>query len=238
MVPKLQVSEQGKIAIHEARERQGWGWSVSRDDSCLVKASKFLNPEGDWQSDGPYAHGVSEGYWKSFLAGKPIRADVFNAFCKSLGLPWESVVDWNAIPSDAPFSLANELSNQKQDRSEFVRDVTVPDGSIFQIGEEFIKTWEIRNTGSVEWKSRWLRRIGACRGVGLIQSPEKARIPDTKPGQIVQVSVKLKAPVLETTTTAFWKMIHADGQLCFPDRYAYGVFVTIHVVRLQSGDCS
>lgn len=238
MVPKLRVSEQGKAITHQARAQKGWGWSVSRDDSCLVQASKFLDPEGDWQADGPYAHGVSEGYWKSFLAGKPIRADVFSAFCKSLEVAWELVVDWNAIPSDAPFSLPNELSNQRQDRSEFVRDVTVPDGSVFQINEEFIKTWEIRNAGSVVWKSRWLRRVGACTGVGLIQSLEKVKIADTKPGQTVQVSIKLKAPELETTTTAFWKMTHADGQLCFPDRYAYGVFVTIHVVRSKSGDSS
>ena len=34
------------------------------------------------------------------------------------------------------------------DKSRFVRDVTIPDGSVFEPGEAFEKIWEIQNLGS------------------------------------------------------------------------------------------
>lgn len=37
------------------------------------------------------------------------------------------------------------------DVSEFIADVTVPDGSEVRAGSTFVKTWELRNAGTVAW---------------------------------------------------------------------------------------
>jgi hypothetical protein len=70
------------------------------------------------------------------------------------------------------------------DKSRFIRDVTIPDGSILQPGERFEKVWEIQNVGSTPWRDRSLRRIGACSGPGRLISDPLYPIPATKPGNL------------------------------------------------------
>src|SRR5512135_3113735 len=37
------------------------------------------------------------------------------------------------------------------DQAAYVRDVTIPDGTLFMPGTSFTKTWEIKNTGTCAW---------------------------------------------------------------------------------------
>jgi nucleoside phosphorylase len=123
------------------------------------------------------------------------------------------------------------LEDTTNDASEFIKDVTIPDGTIVRVGETFVKTWEIRNVGCVPWRGRHLKRIGASTGSGLLSSPDIVSIPDTMPGQVVQISVPLTAPGFEATTTCCWKMVDTNGKLCFPERYPDGLNVIVHVVK-------
>jgi hypothetical protein len=50
------------------------------------------------------------------------------------------------------------------DDSDFIDDVTVPDGTPVRRGEVFVKTWEIRNGGNVRWTDRYLRRDDQVAG--------------------------------------------------------------------------
>ncbi|MFD2419182.1 NBR1-Ig-like domain-containing protein [Amycolatopsis pigmentata] len=54
------------------------------------------------------------------------------------------------------------------DDSAFVDDVTVPDGTPVRRGEVFVKTWEIRNGGSVRWTDRYLRRDDPSAGTDSV----------------------------------------------------------------------
>jgi hypothetical protein len=93
-MPTLKASRQGLAKIKQARNEKGWGWSMEEDDTCLVEASKVLEPGKNWLPGGPYAIGISEPTWKRFLAGKQsINAAAFKAYCQVLGLSWEEVVD-------------------------------------------------------------------------------------------------------------------------------------------------
>jgi len=80
------------------------------------------------------------------------------------------------------------------DDDKFVADVTIPDGTVIKVNPRFTKTWEIQNTGSVPWRGRWLQRQGLSQGTGLCTSTDQVRVPDTLPGQHVQISVVLRAP--------------------------------------------
>jgi hypothetical protein len=117
-----------------------------------------------------------------------------------------------------------------RDRSLFVRDVTIPDGTVMAPAEPFTKTWEIRNSGEVPWTGRFLTRLGPTAGGGVPSSPRRVTIPDTDPGETVEISVPMKAHRLNGSAEIHWKMTDGRGNLYFPDRYSDGLVLTI-VVR-------
>jgi len=98
-----------------------------------------------------------------------------------------------------------------------------PDGSTIPCGATFTKTWTIRNSGSVPWRGRRLRRIGATVGPWTLASERFTPIPDTEPGETVSISVEIKTPHMETAAVAQWKMVDADDLLYFPSRYSVGL---------------
>jgi pimeloyl-ACP methyl ester carboxylesterase len=117
------------------------------------------------------------------------------------------------------------------DRSEFVAELTVPDGSILDPGQEFTKSWVIRNAGDVPWVGRSLRRVGGGFAPGIIIAPERVPIPDTPPGSEVRIDIPMTAPVVAAFTTCLYKMTDADGRFCFPDQYPSGLSAVITVMR-------
>lgn len=116
------------------------------------------------------------------------------------------------------------------DESTFVADVTVPDGTIMPPYLMFEKIWRVRNSGTVPWIGRWLARDGAPGGYGVPRSPYRVRIPDTQPGEEVDLVVPVRAQALEGSSQAHWKMVDDAGWEYFPDRYPAGLVLSI-VVR-------
>jgi transcriptional regulator with XRE-family HTH domain len=114
------------------------------------------------------------------------------------------------------------------DASEFLSD-TIPNGSLMQPGKLFTKTWTIRNSGSVPWQGRQRERQGPLTGPGLITSARFYGIQDAAPGDTVRISAQLKAPTYECTSIAYFKMVDAEGSLCFPDSYQLGLEVQVRV---------
>lgn len=130
----------------------------------------------------------------------------------------------------APGSQRLPARTRDGDRSEFVADLTIRDGERVRPAERLVKRWRIRNGGTVPWIDRSLERDGASAGPALIASPRRVQIADTQPGETVDIEVGIKAPTLPGSTIAYWKMVDSDGEPCFPDRYADGVYVEL-VVR-------
>jgi transcriptional regulator with XRE-family HTH domain len=120
------------------------------------------------------------------------------------------------------------------DESMFVSE-TPPDGSTVARGTTFTKTWTIRNSGSVPWHGRRLRRVGPTTGPWTLTSARFTPIPDTEPGKTVSISVQLKAPQMETAAVAQWKMVDKDELLYFPDRYSVGLALYVLVGHETQG---
>jgi transcriptional regulator with XRE-family HTH domain len=108
------------------------------------------------------------------------------------------------------------------DEARFVSE-TPPDGATVPCGATFTKSWTIRNSGSVPWRGRRLRRIGPTTGPWTLTSARFTPVPDTEPGAEVTVSVELRTPQMETAAVAQWKMVDEDDLLYFPTVYSVGL---------------
>jgi transcriptional regulator with XRE-family HTH domain len=114
------------------------------------------------------------------------------------------------------------------DASTFVGD-TIPHGTRMEPGQVFEQTWTLRNSGTVAWIGRRLERQGPLTGPGLISSLRFVDIPNTEPGGEVAVTAHLKAPTYDCSSIASFKMVDADGRLCWPDSYQLGLDVLVLV---------
>lgn len=95
----------------------------------------------------------------------------------------------------------------------FVTDVTVPDGTQFQPGESFQKTWRVRNNGCFDWASgiqlvfRQGDQMGAVAAVP---------IPPTTIGSTVDLTVSMIAPIGAGEHISFWQLQEPGGSLFGP----------------------
>ncbi len=109
------------------------------------------------------------------------------------------------------------------DQAEYVADISIPDGTDLAPDEAFTKTWRLRNAGTSVWTTNY-----ALAFIGGAQMGGPNLVPLTQavnPGESVDISVDLVAPLETGTYRGFWEMRDAGGNL-FPN----AVFVEIDVV--------
>ena len=92
------------------------------------------------------------------------------------------------------------------DGMQFVADVTVPDGTIFDLNEHFIKTWRIRNSGSCNWTGYHVV-FAEGEPMGTLDQP----IPDTPAGEELDISIEMTAPGGAGNYTGRWRVQSPGG---------------------------
>jgi len=113
------------------------------------------------------------------------------------------------------------------DRSRFIADITIPDGTKVQTGQTFEKIWEIQNAGTVVWRDRYLQRDDLPIDSDTCQTPERIPVGDTLPNERVKIHVRVTAPTTPGTCMVKWKMVDKQGRLLFPT--ARPVYFLVHV---------
>jgi Ig-like domain from next to BRCA1 gene len=114
----------------------------------------------------------------------------------------------------------------------FVKDVTVPDGTVFAPGTAFNKVWRLRNAGACTWDSGY--RLVFFKGEDL--DGTTTRLPKTvAPGQTVDVSVNLVAPDTTGTYQGYWMLRDADGRFGIGADGETAFWVKIRVKEVTSG---
>jgi next-to-BRCA1 protein 1 len=99
-------------------------------------------------------------------------------------------------------------------------DVTIPDGTPMTAGQEFLKTWKIKNTGACSWGAGY----NVVFGYGEKMGGAPAAITTTVvPGQEVEVSVQFKAPAKAGEYKSWWRMANARGS-------AFGKFFSVWII--------
>lgn len=94
------------------------------------------------------------------------------------------------------------------DDAVWVADVTVPDGTQMSPGQDFVKTWSVRNTGSCTWGTGYAPLFAFGEKMGGIPEPLTGAIA---PGEEVEISVRFKAPSNTGEFSSTWRMANASN---------------------------
>lgn len=123
-----------------------------------------------------------------------------------------------AIPTNNPFeSTPTDITC---DDAKWTADVTVPDGTEMTPGQDFVKTWMVRNTGSCTWGTGYTIIHGYDERLDGVAEPLTAAVA---PGEEVEVSVRFRAPTTVGEHRSYWRMQNAAGS-------TFGEFLYVSIV--------
>ena len=123
-------------------------------------------------------------------------------------LPPTAVPPTNIPATNTPIPTATPVSFC--DWVEFVKEVTVPDGSTFVPGESFTKIWRLKNRGTCAWTPDY--KLVFTSGAQM-SGPTVVSLPGyVAPGQVVDVAVTLTAPAAGHYT-GYWMLRNPSGAL-------------------------
>ena len=97
------------------------------------------------------------------------------------------------------------------DWAQFVADVTVPDGTKFEPGSTFRKTWRLRNVASCTWTESYTLVFDSGEKMGTTTSVKIPR--NVAPWDEVDLSVDMTAPSAPGRYIGYWKLKNASGVL-------------------------
>lgn len=97
------------------------------------------------------------------------------------------------------------------DAAAFIKDVTIPDGTILRPDEKFTKTWRIQNNGTCSWTSEY--SLVFVSGDGLSGPVSVSLTRNVNPGDNIDLSVNLIAPAQNGYYKGYWKLRNASGAL-------------------------
>ena len=97
------------------------------------------------------------------------------------------------------------------DLAQFVADVTIPDGTELLPEQTFTKTWRLRNMGTCTWTTGY--QLIFNNGEIMSGPASQPLAGDVAPGQQVDISVALKAPLNPGDYRGYWRLRNAAGVL-------------------------
>jgi hypothetical protein len=128
------------------------------------------------------------------------------------------------LPTETPVPAPTETSAPTAtvtpstcDNSAFINDASVPDGMVMAAGQEFIKTWKVKNTGTCTWTTGY--RLIYSYGEKMGGLPINLTV-EVAPNTDAEIAVKLKAPLKSGTYSGYWRLANNNG-------YAFGEIFTV-----------
>lgn len=106
---------------------------------------------------------------------------------------------------------AGSLPVSADDRAEFVDDISVPDGTIFAPNDVFVKTWQLKNTGTTTWNTDYA--LIFIDGDLMGSAPTIPLQAPVAPGESVNLSIELTAPTEDGIYKGFWKLRNAKNEV-------------------------
>jgi inhibitor of cysteine peptidase len=159
--------------------------------------------------------------------------DALPAVSREAELLWEAVISSFTFVEESE-QVTTVVEEDCTPDSEFVGDVTIPDGTEVVVGTSFVKTWRMRNNGTCSWNSAYLFVQIDTSGSSLVAYPHEIPLSNTKPGEEIDVSVTVELNVgapPHTEQIAQFQMQAPNG-----DYFGDAPFVKVVVRPETAGD--
>lgn len=128
-----------------------------------------------------------------------------------------STLTATAISPTATTVVTANGSFSVQDSATFVEE-NYPDNSVFTPGQAFVKTWKIKNTGSLTWTTAYQLILFTFPLGDALSSPAQINFPqETAPGKTVSLSLPLVAPETPGTYSVYWVIRNESGEMVTVD---------------------
>ncbi|MCC6146945.1 MAG: hypothetical protein IT308_05195 [Anaerolineaceae bacterium] len=114
------------------------------------------------------------------------------------------------IASVTPFPTSTPLNTPVPCLSVlFVTDVSVPDNTVMNPNQAFVKTWRLKNNGSCAWTPDFdIVFVGGS----VLSAPGTQKLNTTiNPGQTIDISISMIAPAGEGVYKGDWKLRSSTG---------------------------
>ena len=137
--------------------------------------------------------------------GSGARVPVFYA-------PTATPIPYYQQPTNTPYyTNYAQTVNRPCEQLHFIEDVTIPDEMVMAPGQTFRKVWRIQNSGTCNWTSGYQL---VYTGGDAMGNTYAVNLPKpVAPGEIVDVSVDLKAPGAYGSYQSFWKLRSPAGNI-------------------------
>lgn len=87
--------------------------------------------------------------------------------------------------------------------AQFIKDVTIPDGTILTPGQSFTKIWRIKNIGACAWNGFSL----VFDSGDAMGAPATKALAALNPGQEIDIDVNFVAPATPSTYRSYWRIV-------------------------------
>lgn len=215
------ILEPGENGIGEVKVSLGAGACPSSGLS-----ENLTSPEGVFSfsglSPGIYCVSVdpsnlAPGAWSTPAAEKGLRTGMLtvalgldeNLEGINFGWDFDSLPD--AIPPTARPTAIASPAPACTDAADFIQDVSIPDGTRFDGGEYFTKTWRLHNRGTCTWNSEYA--LVLISGYSLGSSGLLSLPTAVAPGGSIDLSIPLQAPSSNGSYKGVWMLRNPVGEL-------------------------
>ena len=143
------------------------------------------------------------------LAPVPTAASSVPILLPATGLPQltptQLIQTLVAVPTATPINAPDCVND-----SEFVADITVPDGTKFDRNLRFVKTWRLRNTGTCAWTSEYsFVHINGPTLAAPLRNPINGLV---LPDQEFDISLEFTAPEEPGLHVSQWQLADPAGE--------------------------
>lgn len=130
----------------------------------------------------------------------------------------------STLPTPTLMTILNTQAGPRCMDSAFIKDVTLPDGTIVEDNDKISKRWAIQNTGTCTWDDGFSLQpvTGDAKGTWVI---DEKTVKKVEPGDIREIEIDIDTPSKGGEWGGCWRMRGDNGQF-------FGTFLCL-LVRVQ-----
>jgi hypothetical protein len=137
-------------------------------------------------------------------------------------------------PTKTPTSDPEGNGQIGDDKAEFIADVSIPDYSEVESGEEITKTWRIRNNGTTTWSTDYVIEFEKGEKLG---APTQLPLPkEVKPGGMVDISIDFTVPAATGEYSSYWILKNEDNEKVGVEEEGKYLSLFMVIVVVKEGD--